>query len=150
MPRHRTTLASLALLLAAGGCKPPEVSITETPIKVVSHNEGYGEPIGAGDVVIVDYVVKLPDGRELLNQTGFRFKVGSDSVIRGIDEAILGMRTGGVRAFTCPPHKHWGRAGYGNGLIPPATDLSITLKVVSIEGRERRRVVSGAAGRDDR
>ena len=134
--RSLVILCSFATLAA---CRPPDIDIRETPIIVTDQQAGYGEQVRDGDSVIVHYTIELPDGRVVMRHRDYRFKVGTDSVIRGIDEAILGMRIGGSRQFTCPPHKHWGRAGYGNGLIPPTTDLLITLQVEEIEGRTVRR-----------
>ena len=43
------------------------------------------------------------------------------------------MRVGGERTVTCPPHKHWGRNGYGDGAVPPNTPLTLEIKLVSVE-----------------
>ncbi|MHC5004554.1 MAG: FKBP-type peptidyl-prolyl cis-trans isomerase [Planctomycetota bacterium] len=139
--RAKTIVLTLALLLLSA-CEPPSVKVSETPITIANDRGGFGDPVGPGDVVRIDYVVELPNGRELLRQKDFRFQIGTDSVIRGIDEAVAGMRIGGRREFVCPPHKHWGRAGYGK-VVPPATDLHITLSLVKVENRDRRRVASG-------
>ncbi|MHC4989839.1 MAG: FKBP-type peptidyl-prolyl cis-trans isomerase [Planctomycetota bacterium] len=136
--RHASMHCALVLASALlSGCDPPDVQVTETPISMISEDLGFGDPVNAGDVVWVDYRIRLPDGNEVLRQTNFRFQVGAETVIEGIDEAIVGMRAGGSRHFTCPPHKHWGRAGYGDGLIPPATDLDIVLKLDRVESRAR-------------
>jgi FKBP-type peptidyl-prolyl cis-trans isomerase len=137
---HLSTIAGglaigATLTLGLPGCEPPNISVTETPIKVLQQTEGYGQPVRKGDLVRVNYCVSLPDGREVLRQQEFRFRAGADSVIRGVDEAVLGMRAGGQRTFICPPHKHWGRAGYGDGVVPPSTDLTIQLMLLEVERR---------------
>jgi FKBP-type peptidyl-prolyl cis-trans isomerase len=131
-------LAAVIGLLVCG-CKPPSIRVAETPIRIQRETTGYGDPVRDGDQVVVDYHITLPDGGKVLDQKNFRFTVGTGTVIRGIDEAILGMRPGGTREFNCPPHKHWGRAGYGGGVIPPATDLRIELRLARIESRTRMR-----------
>jgi FKBP-type peptidyl-prolyl cis-trans isomerase len=126
---------------AASACKPQAIKIEETPISVRRETQGAGGAVQPGDTVRVSYRLALPDGREVLNQRGYRFVVGTDTVIRGIDDAVVGMRPGGTRHFTCPPHLHWGRAGYGN-VVPPATDLEITLTLEQIEARAQRRAAA--------
>ena len=137
--RHLATVLTSAAAMTILGCKPPQISVSEPPIKITQQTTGYGDPVKEGDTVAIDYTVRLPDGREILNQSSYRFRVGSDSVIRGMDEASLGMRTGAMRTFICPPHKHWGRKGHGK-MIPPATDLTISMTLVEIEDRARVRV----------
>jgi FKBP-type peptidyl-prolyl cis-trans isomerase len=115
------------------GCDSPDVEVSETPIEVASEQIGRGRQARQDDVVAIDYRVCLPDGSELLREKDFRFTLGRGAVISGIDEAVDGMRVGGRRTVICPPHKHWGRAGYGDGAVPPHTDLTIHIKLVSIE-----------------
>jgi FKBP-type peptidyl-prolyl cis-trans isomerase len=45
------------------------------------------------------------------------------------------MRPGGKRVIRCPPHKHWGSIGYGEGKgrIPPHTTLTLHIDLKSIE-----------------
>jgi FK506-binding nuclear protein len=135
-------LPLVAILAVLGGCKPPDIVIRETPIRVVDERMGSGRAVADGDAVRVNYVIKLPGGKVILDQDDYQFTVGTNSVIRGIDEAVRGMKTGGTRVFTCPPHKHWGRAGYGRGIIPPATDILVSLDLVRIEQKAKMRVGS--------
>ena len=127
-------LAILGLLLvlpACGAAKDPTVK--ETPVKVVTEVEGFGRPATGGDMVTIDYRIFLEDGREVLSQRGYRFVLGSDSVIEGIDAAVRGMRITGKRTILCPPHHHWGRGGYGDGAIPKDETLTIVLELDRIE-----------------
>ncbi len=145
----RSLALTAVIALVSSGCRPKDIHVTETPIRITDQKVGYGDPVGKGDTVRVNYRIALPDGRLVLNQSDYRFQVGTDSVIRGVDEAVLGMRTGGTRIFTCPPHKHWGRAGYANGLIPPATDLTIRLELIRVEQRGRHSVRTAVVGSDE-
>lgn len=127
-----SALALVGVVLAGAGCDPPLVSIEETPIKTTNDEEGAGPAVKVGDLVRVDYRIMLPDGATLLQYEDYQFSAGEGTVIEGIDEAVIGMRAGGERTFTCPPQKHWGRAGHGNGAVPPNVTLTIELKVKSI------------------
>ncbi len=125
------TTLSLAVLVGCGD--GIDVTIKETPIRILSDKAGYGRAAKPGDLVTISYVVILPDGKELMRHDEFRFEVGAQAVIRGIDEAVRGMRTHGTRVVECPPHKHWGRAGYGDGAVPRNTTLIIHIEVTDIE-----------------
>ncbi len=125
-----SALAALALLT---GCEPPEVSVKQTPIRVLSDTVGIGRPAHAGNLVTINYRITLPDGREVLRHRDYRFELGRSTVITAIDEAVVGMREHGRRIVECPPNKHWGRAGYGNGAIPPNATLTINIELVEID-----------------
>ncbi len=127
-------LAILGLLLLLPACGQPEdPTITATPVKVVSESEGVGRPAKGGDLVTIDYRIFLEDGREVLTEKGYRFILGTGSVIDGIDDAVRGMRITGTREILCPPNRHWGRGGYGNGAIPAGETLTIVLELDSID-----------------
>jgi FKBP-type peptidyl-prolyl cis-trans isomerase len=120
-------------LIAAPGCEPPNVAVEETPITVAGEREGAGSPAAPGDIVCIDYVVLRPDGSELMSDEDFCFELGGGAVISGLDDGVVGMRPGGRRVIKCPPHKHWGRAGYGDGAVPPNTPLTLHIELKSIE-----------------
>jgi peptidylprolyl isomerase len=135
------TVATAAFLVAGVvlpptglfGCKEYNVTVNETPIKLVEDHPGRGRTATAGDVVTIDYEMRLPDGERLLGEEDFRFTVGEGAVIAAVDEAVLGMREGGRRIAACPPHKHWGSAGYGDGAIPPHTDLTLHVELKDVD-----------------
>jgi len=127
-------LAILGLLLLLPACGPPEdPTVKATPVKVVSESKGVGRPAKDGDLVTIDYRILLEDGREVLADRGYRFILGTGAVIAGIDDAVRGMRITGTREILCPPHRHWGRGGYGNGAIPDDETLTIVLELDSID-----------------
>lgn len=131
MPALPGLVLGVILLLPACG-EPQDPTVKETPIQVLSETEGVGRAAGQGDLVTISYRVRLEDGREILRDTGYKFVVGSGSVIAGIDEAVRGMRVSGKREFLCPPHRHWGRGGYG-GKVPADETLTIALDLQAID-----------------
>ena len=131
MSRCVVLFVILAALGAMNACQRPDVAIEETPLKVITDEPGRGRPAFPGEVVRINYTAYLPDGTRVLSHDDYRFELGAGSVIQGIDEAVQGMRAGGRRTFMCPPHKHWGRAGYGT--IPANTPLRFDLYLAEVE-----------------
>ena len=126
-------IARLVLLLCLFivSCERAPISIEPTNIKVVEERTGTGPPAKVGDVVEIDYTVRLPDGGIVLEEQGFDFRLGAGVVIEGVDDAVQGMRRSGWRRIDCPPNKHWGARGYADK-VPPRTILEIELTLVRI------------------
>ena len=116
-----------ALLLCCGlglsGCGERDVMVRERPPQLLRETVGNGRPVRDGDTVTIHYRIETPEGRTILDQRNYRFQLGKGVVIQGIDESVRGMRVGGTRVIDCPPSRHWGRAGYGDGAVPPNTNL---------------------------
>jgi FKBP-type peptidyl-prolyl cis-trans isomerase len=125
-------LIGLAATLLAG-CEPPDTTVEDTPVAVVRETIGVGRPVKVNDLVTINYRVEMEDGRKILSEEGYRFIVGSGSVIEGIDDAVVGMRVSGERVISCPPHRHWGRGGYGAEDVPENATLTIVLDLESID-----------------
>ena len=124
---------AVVAVLALTGCKDRTVKVDETPITITTDEPGRGAPAARGDVVCIDYKILLPDGDVLMREFDFCFTLGEGAVIEGIDELVIGMKPGGHRRAACPPHKHWGRHGYGNGAVPPNTNLTLDVTLRNID-----------------
>jgi FKBP-type peptidyl-prolyl cis-trans isomerase FkpA len=82
-----------------------------------------------GDSVEVNYLGWLPSG--LLVDSGFAaVRVGTGSVLAGIDLSIPGMQPGGRRKLVIPPGLGYGAEGIGE--IPPLAVLVYDLQLVRI------------------
>src|SRR5512139_3866887 len=67
--------------------------------------------VKAGDKVKVYYSVSLPGGDPFesnRNGTPIEFTVGSGGVVKGFDNAVIGMRSGETRVVTIPPEDAYG------------------------------------------
>jgi len=125
-------MLAVAAMPWLAGCHERQVTVEETPIRIISEQVGRGRIADDGRTVYIDYEVTLPGGETVLKHKDWRFVVGAGSVVEGMDEAVRGMRAGGERTVDCPPHKHWGRIGHGDE-IPPNTNLIFHVKLNRVE-----------------
>lgn len=62
-----------------------------------------------------------------------KFVLNSDSFIKGTDEGIVGMKTGGTRTIIIPSELAYGETGIG--FIPPNTDLKVVVELLEVKDR---------------
>jgi peptidylprolyl isomerase len=112
------------------GGEPP------TDLQVIDLREGDGEQAEAGRTAIVHYVgVSFSTGEEFDASYDrgepFAFPVGGGRVIAGWDQGVVGMRIGGRRQLTIPPHLGYGQRGAG-GVIGPGETLIFVVDLVDL------------------
>lgn len=108
----------------------PDVTIpdTEPPTELVIEDIEVGDGVEAvaGQNVEVHYVgVAWSNGQEFdsswnRNDT-FEFGLGRQQVIAGWDQGVAGMKVGGRRRLTIPPHLGYGARGAGGAIGPNET-----------------------------
>jgi peptidylprolyl isomerase len=97
---------------------------------------GTGDEAQAGHDVDVHYVgVAWSTGGQFdaswdRGQT-FSFRLGGGQVISGWDQGVQGMRVGGRRQLTIPPHLGYGAGGAG-GVIKPNETLVFVVDLVAV------------------
>ena len=97
---------------------------------------GAGDEAEAGHNVEVHYVgVAWSTGDQFdaswdRGQT-FSFQLGGGQVIAGWDQGVQGMRVGGRRQLTVPPHLGYGARGAG-GVIKPNETLVFVVDLVAV------------------
>ncbi len=98
--------------------------------------EGDGAEAGAGMQISVDYVgTAWSTGAEFDASWNrgdqLSFGLGAGQVISGWDQGVQGMRVGGRRKITIPPHLGYGARGAG-GVIAPDETLVFVVDLRSI------------------
>lgn len=134
MATFRTILLT-ALVCLCAGCSDRNILLAEHPeFEIEDLKGGSGVPAKMGDQITAEYTLALPDGTLLVDITGYKshtWTLGDETVIVGVDEAVVGMRPGGVRRVQIPPDLHYGEQGYANGVVPPKTPLTLEIRLLS-------------------
>ncbi|MGC9961143.1 MAG: FKBP-type peptidyl-prolyl cis-trans isomerase [Acidimicrobiales bacterium] len=112
------------------GSPPDELTLEDLQI-------GDGLEASPGSQVSVHYVgVSWSTGKEFDSSWDrgdhFRFALGAGEVIAGWDQGVAGMRTGGRRRLTIPPHLGYGSRGAG-GVIKPNETLVFVVDLVATD-----------------
>ena len=96
---------------------------------------GTGQEAQAGNRVAVHYVGTLTDGSKFDSSRDrgrpFTFTLGKGEVIKGWDQGVAGMKIGGLRKLTIPPHLGYGDRGAGN-VIPPGATLVFEVELLGV------------------
>jgi FKBP-type peptidyl-prolyl cis-trans isomerase len=114
-----------------------------TQLKMVDTVTGSGDEATAGRVVSVHYTGWLydankPDKRGAKFDSSkdrndpFEFPLGAGHVISGWDQGFAGMKVGGTRVLTIPPHMGYGARGAG-GVIPPNATLVFEVELLKVK-----------------
>lgn len=107
----------------------PEVTVPEgnPPTDLLIEDlVGDGHEATAGKNVEVHYVgVSWSTGKEFdaswSRREAFSFGLGQGQVIAGWDQGVQGMKIGGRRRLTIPPHMGYGARGAGSVIKPNET-----------------------------
>ncbi len=106
-------------------------------LKYVDLAAGHGPLPKPGERVTVTYVGRLQNGTKFDASAdhggSFAFTIGEGQVIKGWDEGVATMRTGGRRKLIVPPELGYGAQGAG-GVIPPNATLNFIIQLLKIEG----------------
>ena len=98
---------------------------------------GVGRMAALGKRVRVVYEGKILSTGKVFekNESGFKFTVGSDSVIKGWNIGVFGMKVGGKRILRIPANLAYGTTGYAN-IIPPNSSLEFSVKLLSVRNNK--------------
>jgi FKBP-type peptidyl-prolyl cis-trans isomerase len=99
------------------------------------YEKGSGDAVKAGDLIRIDYKVRLKDGtvvdgNHLLKLESFPFLVGFQMQTKGWDMALQSMKVGDFARIKIPSHLARGEKGI-DGLIPPNADNFLTVRILN-------------------
>jgi peptidylprolyl isomerase len=118
----------------------PQVDVPDGPpsyqLEIEDIAEGDGEEATAGRVVEVHYVgVSWSTGQQFDASWDrgdtFGFRLGAGQVIAGWDQGVAGMKLGGRRKITIPPHLGYGAQGAG-GVIKGGETLVFVVDLLGV------------------
>lgn len=120
--------------------KKPEITIPDeappTELVLEDLTVGDGPEATSGQPVSVHYVGVSWSTKQQFDASWdrggeFGFRLGAGQVIAGWDEGVVGMRLGGRRRITIPPHKGYGAQGAG-GVIGPNETLVFVVDLLGV------------------
>ena len=118
-------------------CTHGRTKLTPNHVRVTDTKCGKGPEATRGSLIFVKYVGKLATG-QVFDATNrhpgkkpSKVSIGVGRAIPGWDEAIPGMRVGGVRKLVIPPLMGFGSAG--TGPIPPNATLTFIIKLLKVK-----------------
>lgn len=110
--------------------------VLKSGLKYTDMTEGEGPAAVSGKTVTVHYTGMFPNGKKFDSSLDrgqpFTFKLGVGQVIKGWDEGVSGMRTGGKRRLVIPSELGYGKRGAG-GAIPPDSELHFEVELLGVE-----------------
>ncbi len=118
----------------------PTITIPDTapPAELVLEDLeiGTGDEAVSGTFVSVHYVgVSWSTGKQFDSSWDrddfFGFHLGRGEVISGWDQGVAGMKVGGRRSITIPPHLGYGAAGAG-GVIKGGETLVFVVDLIGV------------------
>mgnify|MGYP005841645957 FL=1 len=141
-------VAFLLLVFFVGCSKDQNVVKLESGLQYVNDSLGTGSEAKIGDLITIHFrawIIKdsnnvfadwNQDSTRMTSLIGnsidfgqpIKIKLGDSAFIRGVDEAIVGMKVGGWRTILIPSSKAYGEMGYGP--IPPNSSLKVVINLL--------------------
>ena len=123
-------------LTIALGVKESDTAKTASGLRFKDLKEGTGPSPKQGAKVTVHYTGWLMDGKKFDSSRDrsdpFTFVIGVGQVIKGWDEGVMTMKTGGHRVLIIPANLAYGEAG-APGAIPANATLRFEVQLLKAE-----------------
>jgi peptidylprolyl isomerase len=153
MPKALRTfivIGSFSLVLALAGCAGtgdapapaplPPMATTPSGLQYADTQPGTGRSPRRGQTAVVHYTGWLYEGgnrgkkfdSSVDKGKPFEFKVGQGQVIKGWDEGVITMKTGGKRTLIIPPELGYGAQGAPPD-IPPNATLIFEVELIAVK-----------------
>ncbi|KAJ2023999.1 FK506-binding protein 2B [Coemansia sp. S85] len=139
--QEKAAVADSSAEQKAEAAEPAAVEEPKYTKRVIKKGTGLGSPV-KGDRVSVYYSGWLKNGTLFDSNTTTKgrkpssplmFKVGTGTVIRGWDEALMTMKMGEVASVLIQPEWAYGQRGLAAGGIPPNATLKFEITLVQFD-----------------
>lgn len=141
--RRRSLLIALACACCAGAISLPAAAAggNSQNLTIIDTAPGKGEAATKGKAVAIHYsgwlyapATEKRRGGLIDSSSGkepFSFVLGAGNVIKGLDEGIEGMKSGGKRTLIVPAALAYGSRGAGP--VPPNANLIFDIELISVK-----------------
>lgn len=114
------------------------VSPTSSGIYRINISVGTGKKVEKGDTITVNYEGRFLNGKVFdstkKRNEPFQFVFGTEwQVVKGLEEAIGGMRNGDHALFIMPSELAFGKDGSSTGTIPPFTSVIFEVELMDVK-----------------
>ena len=133
--KHKVCMLILGLIFTLHPFANTVIAAAKGKLEIKNVTEGAGAVATRHSIVQVHYTGWLIDGAKFDSSRDrndpFEFTLGARQVIRGWDQGVEGMKVGGKRELTIPPHLGYGQRGAG-GDIPPGATLKFEIELLAV------------------
>ena len=135
------TFAAVSIPASADDKGKPMTTTTASGLQITDTVVGPGASPKPGQTCVMHYTGWLYEngvkGKKFDSSVDrgqpFEFAIGLGQVIKGWDEGVLTMKTGGKRTLIIPAHLGYGARGAG-GSIPPNATLMFDVELLNVRG----------------
>jgi len=106
--------------------------VRKSGLKLKVKKQGEGKSLTSGKKVRIHYKAMLSDGGVFdASEEGkpLVFRTGSQAIIKGVDEGVIGMKIGEIRQMIIPAELAYGEDGI-DGIVPPNATLKFEVQRV--------------------
>jgi peptidylprolyl isomerase len=133
------TVLLLIAFIGISGAKDPFTTLP-SGLEYKDLKKGSGKEAHLGATAVMHFVGWLSDGgqkgKEIFNSRKERqpvsFKIGTDKVMQGWNEGVLGMRPGGKRMVRIPPELGYGAKAVDD-VVPANAPLIFIIELLEIK-----------------
>ena len=97
---------------------------------------GGGAEAVNGKKLTIYYTTSTENGKQLLDTQKQRkpmtFILGDGVLIAGVEQGLVGMKSGGIRRLIVPPHLAYGQRPISH-MIPPNSTLIFEIELLTVE-----------------
>lgn len=142
MTKLFTSISALLLLLALAGVSQANEAFITTPggLEYKDLRVGTGAKAQRGETAVIHFVSWLDDsgqrGKEIFNtrkqNKQVSFQIGTDKVMQGWNDGVVGMRAGGMRLLRIPPQMAYGAKSVDD-VVPANARLIFIIELLELK-----------------